>query len=424
MDIEIIDKRITLANVYGPSTGDNPDFFEKVFNLVNQIDNETVVIGGDWNCFLNPTIDSRNYASNPSRPRTRAKILNCMSDFNLVDVFRNLYPDKRTYSWRKFKSIKQSRLDYFLISEDLLGEIRSSTISSGYRSDHSLVTVTLKKKEFKRDRTFWKFNNSLLKDKEYLMTIKNVIETTKKQYANIVYSPDKINTIGADEIQFTVSDQLFFETLLMEIRGKTISYASYKKKKEIEEEKSLKDRLTNLETDTAISQEVVEEIDTIKNKLEQLRNKKIEGITVRSRVNWIHEGEKPTRYFCNLENRNFVNKTVSFLEKPTGEILEDQTEILREVEHFYSSLYCEKTTDDVEISDLIVDAPKIKDNEIAILKENIKFTELAVALKNMKNNKSPGPDGFTVEMFNFFSMTLVAIMFVLVTKAFQMVHFR
>ena len=402
MDIEIIDKRITLANVYGPSTGDNPDFFEKVFNLVNQIDNETVVIGGDWNCFLNPTIDSRNYASNPSRPRTRAKILNCMSDFNLVDVFRNLYPDKRTYSWRKFKSIKQSRLDYFLISEDLLGEIRSSTISSGYRSDHSLVTVTLKKKEFKRDRTFWKFNNSLLKDKEYLMTIKNVIETTKKQYANIVYSPDKINTIGADEIQFTVSDQLFFETLLMEIRGKTISYASYKKKKEIEEEKSLKDRLTNLETDTAISQEVVEEIDTIKNKLEQLRNKKIEGITVRSRVNWIHEGEKPTRYFCNLENRNFVNKTVSFLEKPTGEILEDQTEILREVEHFYSSLYCEKTTDDVEISDLIVDAPKIKDNEIATLKENINFTELAVALKNMKNNKSPGPDGFTVEFFKFF----------------------
>ena len=126
MDIEIIDKRITLANVYGPSTGDNPDFFEKVFNLVNQIDNETVVIGGDWNCFLNPTIDSRNYASNPSRPRTRAKLLNCMSDFNLVVVFRKLYPDKRAYSWRKFKSIKQSRLAYFFISEDLSGETKSS----------------------------------------------------------------------------------------------------------------------------------------------------------------------------------------------------------------------------------------------------------------------------------------------------------
>ena len=32
------------------------------------------------------------------------------------------------------------------------------------------------------------------------------------------------------DIQFTINDQLFLDTLLMEIRGKTISYASYKAK--------------------------------------------------------------------------------------------------------------------------------------------------------------------------------------------------
>jgi hypothetical protein len=32
-------------------------------------------------------------------------------------------------------------------------------------------------------------------------------------------------------IHFTINDQLILETLLTEIRGKTISYASYRKKK-------------------------------------------------------------------------------------------------------------------------------------------------------------------------------------------------
>ena len=31
-------------------------------------------------------------------------------------------------------------------------------------------------------------------------------------------------------IHFTINDQLFLETLLTEIRGKTISYASYREK--------------------------------------------------------------------------------------------------------------------------------------------------------------------------------------------------
>jgi len=42
---------------------------------------------------------------------------------------------------------------------------------------------------------------------------------------------DNINLINNAEIQFTINDQLFLETLLMNIRGKTISYSTYKKKK-------------------------------------------------------------------------------------------------------------------------------------------------------------------------------------------------
>lgn len=34
---------------------------------------------------------------------------------------------------------------------------------------------------------------------------------------------------------------------------------------------------------------------------------------IRSRAHWLEEGEKPSKYFCNLESRNFLNKTIKKL---------------------------------------------------------------------------------------------------------------
>ena len=57
IDIEMLNKRLTLANLYAPSSADHPEFFDKVINEVVSMDNELIVIGGDWNVALNPKID-------------------------------------------------------------------------------------------------------------------------------------------------------------------------------------------------------------------------------------------------------------------------------------------------------------------------------------------------------------------------------
>ena len=51
----------------------------------------------------------------------------------------------------------------------------------------------------------------------------------KEQYALPVYNIDKIDNIPNTEIQFNINDQLFLDILLMELRGQSISYASFKK---------------------------------------------------------------------------------------------------------------------------------------------------------------------------------------------------
>ena len=51
-----------------------------------------------------------------------------------------------------------------------------------------------------------------------------------------------------------------------------------------------------------------------KTELENHRKEKLQGHIIRSRAKWVEEGEKATKYFCNLETRNFLNKTIKKVE--------------------------------------------------------------------------------------------------------------
>ena len=99
-------------------------------------------------------------------------------------------------------------------------------IIPGYRSDHSIITMTLTFNNFDRGRGLWKFNNTLLKDINYISKIKEIICSNKYKYALPIYNFKNIDIIPDVELQFTISDTLFLDTLLMEIRGVTISCSS------------------------------------------------------------------------------------------------------------------------------------------------------------------------------------------------------
>ena len=100
-----------------------------------------------------------------------------------------------------------------------------------------MITLDISFAQFQKGKPLWKHNNSLLNDKDYLKAINNKIDEVKKQYALPVYIMDQSNNVPDDEIQFVINDQLFLETLLMKLRGKSISFSSYKKKIEEQKEK-------------------------------------------------------------------------------------------------------------------------------------------------------------------------------------------
>ena len=63
----------------------------------------------------------------------------------MIIIFRKLYPERKQFTWRKFITNNQARLDYFLVSEELVSEVIDTNVKLGYRSDHSVVKLTLSK---------------------------------------------------------------------------------------------------------------------------------------------------------------------------------------------------------------------------------------------------------------------------------------
>ena len=41
-----------MVNVYGPSSGDKPDFFDDFSYQIDRIGNQLIIAGGDWNVFF------------------------------------------------------------------------------------------------------------------------------------------------------------------------------------------------------------------------------------------------------------------------------------------------------------------------------------------------------------------------------------
>ena len=93
--------------------------------------------------------------------------------------------------------------------------------------------------------------------------------------------------------------------------------------------------IEELELNSTIDFNILDE----KNALENLRKEELQGNIIRSRAQGIEQGEKPSRYFCKLESRNFLNKTIKKIEVEGTGMVYEQSEVLEHVKNYYESLF-------------------------------------------------------------------------------------
>ena len=140
----------------------------------------------------------------------------------------------------------------------------------------------------------------------------------------------------------------------------------------------------------------IDAINHKKDDLKGIREKRLHGMLIRSRARWIEQGEKPSKYFCSLENRNFVSKRMTSIYTSTGDETCEPREISKEVFNFYKTLYSSKESEitDVDLETILdQNTPRLSENEAMQLEGHITFQEAGITLKNLSNNKSSGSTG-------------------------------
>ena len=142
LQLKMNDQTITLINLHSPNN-DDPAFYDRVRGAIKSIRNQELIVAGDWNLVLNPELDSQNY-KHTNNPKCREKVIDLTNELSLVDIWRELNAQCKRFTWRRSQPVlQQSRLDFFLINENLVADVISADIEPGYRTDHSTVTITL-----------------------------------------------------------------------------------------------------------------------------------------------------------------------------------------------------------------------------------------------------------------------------------------
>ncbi|MCG8033364.1 MAG: hypothetical protein JAZ03_14460 [Candidatus Thiodiazotropha taylori] len=100
-ELKITDKKITLINIYGPNE-DKPQFYNNIQQLISDIGNENVILCGDWNLVLDPSLDTDNYKQ-INNPRARKRNFKY---YSRKRIYRCVESAKRKYKTIYLEKIK------------------------------------------------------------------------------------------------------------------------------------------------------------------------------------------------------------------------------------------------------------------------------------------------------------------------------
>ena len=121
---------------------------------------------------------------------------------------------------------------------------------------------------------------------------------------------------------------------------------------------------------------------------------------IRSRAQWLEEGERPSRYFFNLQKIKAQRSHISSVYDLNGTEVSSQEEIEKAHVDFYSRLFSEEPIDAALQDDLLSSLLRqLSSDQASSCEGQMTLDEMTLALRSMNANKAPGPDGLSVEFY-------------------------
>ena len=369
---------LCICNIYAPNT-DNPTFFDETFKMLAH-DCENRILVGDFNLVMLPSKD--RIGSQFNKFEAREVIDRAMEELLLCEIWRDRNPDEKRYSWYKCRPVlRASRIDFAIISKGIADMCENTGYITGIMSDHLAFFAYFNIMTKPRGPGYWKLNNSYLRNSKYIELINQTLdgvlaECTSKTYMETwEFMKYKIRNVSRDFAKQNVSDINLIIAQLSE--------------KVDEMEQNLQNADLNLLEKTKID-------------LEDFMRHKTETCIFKSKVNYAEMGEKPTKYFFNMEKARYNARTCHALydEKNGNKLVSDTNGILTLQENFYRSLYTSDGTVDFCLeNDTGITVPlAIQDMQ------NTPFTkeEIGLAIKQLPNDKTCGNDGIPIDFYKVF----------------------
>ena len=368
---------VNLVNIYAPTNlTERKIFFENLHEFFLPVDRR--IIGGDFNCYERD-LDKFGGNFSPS---------NFLSDFrsvfNFSDIWRKLHPRSRDVSWFNSDFTIGSRLDKFFVSQNIISSVVSCSIFPCSFSDHDFVDLHFNfVDEFARGPGLWKFNNSLLLDSDFCDYI----------------------AIRIDDLAFCsgsfASVKDWWDFFKESLRAEILYFSKEKRKRLCRERVVLTNRIIAckqllVQGDNSLG----EEIAALESQLKALALQDLEGSKIRSRAQWLEEGERPTRFFFRLERERSENNYVSSILNDQGVEVSSYDEVEQAHVRFYTNLFSPDVIDGVCKRTLLDGLSRtLSGEDCGLCEGHLSLAELAASARGLSLGKSPGPDGFSTEFY-------------------------
>ena len=127
---------------------------------------------------------------------------------------------------------------------------------------------------------------------------------------------------------------------------------------------------------------------------------------MRSNTRWYENGERNSKYFSNLEKRNYAQKHVSKVQITPTELITERKTILQEERKFYETLYTTKNpnVDEACFDEFFKDenVTKLSDCQNQCCEGDQSASECLSSVTCFKSNNTPRTDGLNAEFYKYF----------------------
>jgi len=377
------DSAFCVLNIYAPNRNPARDLF--LAQLDDLVDPAVpTVLCGDFNTVFDRSLDrSGSSVGDTSRESTLA-LTRLFDSSCVIDIWRYLHPSSSAFTWSTWDGSLSSRIDIFGCPYSWISSVLACDILPSPFSDHCAVLLRVNVPQaVLRGAGRWKLNISFLEDEEYVSLISNFLLDWRR-YQNCYSSLAK-----------------WWEACKEKIKGLSIKYGVAKSRARCGQHGLLVRLASHLKSKLDQGNSSCRgPYNSTLAELAKIDLSAAQGAQIRSRVQWVEEGESSSSFFFRLEKKRGADRRISALKASDGTIVSDTSALCDVITSFYSDLFSSQPTDADARSSLLSNVnSSLSPDDAQSCDGLLTSDECFAALRGMARCKAPGSDGLPMEFY-------------------------